>query len=152
MYEGDWANDKANGTGTYIHVNGALYQGQLKDDLQHGNGIETLTDGSKYIGQYATVARMGLVVIETIIVESGRTIRLMEWVAMFGLTNVGIKVNGLTTIWMGWVSIFGPMAAFMKASIQKINVGFRCEHFGLMVIDTKETGTVEITWFGFQSE
>lgn len=93
-----------------------------------------------------TVARMGLVVIcgliKAIIVESGRTTRLMGWAAMFGLTNVGIKVNGLTTIWMGWVSIFGPMAAFMRASIQKIKSRVSVCTLGLMVVDTKETGTV----------
>ncbi len=29
MYEGDWEDDKANGKGMYIHVNGAKYQGDV---------------------------------------------------------------------------------------------------------------------------
>jgi hypothetical protein len=27
VYEGQWANDKANGMGVYVHVNGARYEG-----------------------------------------------------------------------------------------------------------------------------
>ena len=49
---GQWKDDKANGYGTYIHVNGAKYEGEWKDDLQHGYGIETWTDGSRYEGYY----------------------------------------------------------------------------------------------------
>jgi hypothetical protein len=40
VYEGNWVNDKANGQGVYIHVNGARYEGQWMDDLQHGLGKE----------------------------------------------------------------------------------------------------------------
>ena len=36
VYEGDWANDKANGYGIYTHNNGATYEWQRKDDLQNG--------------------------------------------------------------------------------------------------------------------
>jgi len=36
IFEGEWQGDKANGYGTYIHVNGARYEGLWKDDLQHG--------------------------------------------------------------------------------------------------------------------
>ena len=49
---GSWADDKANGYGVYIHVNGAKYEGQWKDDLQEGYGIETWSDGSRYEGYY----------------------------------------------------------------------------------------------------
>lgn len=31
--EGDWVDDKANGHGTYTHINGANYVGQWKEDL-----------------------------------------------------------------------------------------------------------------------
>jgi hypothetical protein len=33
VYDGFWANDKANGYGVYKHVNGAQYEGEWKDDL-----------------------------------------------------------------------------------------------------------------------
>ena len=36
VYEGDWANGKANWYGIYTHNNGATYEGQWKDDLQNG--------------------------------------------------------------------------------------------------------------------
>lgn len=49
---GQWADDKANGYGVYIHVNGAKYEGQWKNDLQDGYGIETWADGSRYEGYY----------------------------------------------------------------------------------------------------
>ena len=28
-YDGEWKNDKANGKGTYVHVNGAKYEGDV---------------------------------------------------------------------------------------------------------------------------
>jgi len=52
MKIGQWADDKANGYGTYLHMNGAKYDGQWKDDLQEGYGVETWLDGSKYEGFY----------------------------------------------------------------------------------------------------
>jgi len=33
MYEGEWQEDKANGYGVYVHVNGAKYEGYWKNDL-----------------------------------------------------------------------------------------------------------------------
>jgi len=36
IFEGEWAEDKANGYGIYIHSNGAKYEGYWKDDLQDG--------------------------------------------------------------------------------------------------------------------
>ena len=59
-YEGQWANDKANGFGIYNHVNGAKYQGFWKDDLQHGIGVETWVDTSKYEGEYSFGRKHGL--------------------------------------------------------------------------------------------
>jgi hypothetical protein len=50
--EGEWQDDKANGYGVYIHVNGAKYDGHWKGDLQEGYGVETWADGSKYEGFY----------------------------------------------------------------------------------------------------
>jgi hypothetical protein len=34
MYEGDWEEDKANGKGVYVHVNGAKYQGDVRAFFQ----------------------------------------------------------------------------------------------------------------------
>jgi len=50
VYEGEWKNDKADGTGTYTHADGAKYIGQWVDDKQEGNGIEIWPDGAKYDG------------------------------------------------------------------------------------------------------
>jgi hypothetical protein len=33
IYEGDWVDDMANGTGVYIHSGGAKYDGEWKNDL-----------------------------------------------------------------------------------------------------------------------
>jgi hypothetical protein len=33
VYEGEWVDDKANGYGVYVHVNGAKYEGNWKNDL-----------------------------------------------------------------------------------------------------------------------
>jgi hypothetical protein len=52
-YEGDWANNKANGFGIYSNRDGAArYEGAFKDDMQHGKGIEVWDEGSKYEGTY----------------------------------------------------------------------------------------------------
>lgn len=31
----------ANGIGKYVHNEGAVYEGQWKDDMQHGVGVES---------------------------------------------------------------------------------------------------------------
>ena len=38
MFDGEWLDDKANGYGVYVHINGAKYEGHWKDDLQDGFG------------------------------------------------------------------------------------------------------------------
>lgn len=38
VFDGEWADDKANGYGIYTHVNGAKYIGYWNNDLQHGKG------------------------------------------------------------------------------------------------------------------
>ncbi len=57
--KGQWIDDKANGFGIYLHVNGAKYEGDWKDDLQHGFGIETWADGSRYEGNYQLGKKQG---------------------------------------------------------------------------------------------
>ena len=56
---GQWVEDKACGLGTYIHVNGARYEGEWKDDLQNGYGVETWADGSRYEGFYKNGKKNG---------------------------------------------------------------------------------------------
>jgi hypothetical protein len=38
VFDGEWLDDKANGYGVYVHINGAKYEGHWKDDLQDGFG------------------------------------------------------------------------------------------------------------------
>ena len=52
-------DDKACGFGTYVHINGARYEGEWKDDLQNGYGVETWADGSKYEGLYKNGKKNG---------------------------------------------------------------------------------------------
>ena len=46
IYEGYWAEDKANGKGRLIHADGDMYEGDWKDDKAHGFGCYTHSDGS----------------------------------------------------------------------------------------------------------
>jgi len=52
IYEGYWANDKANGMGRLIHADGDIYHGEWKDDKAHGKGEYTHTDGARYNGYW----------------------------------------------------------------------------------------------------
>lgn len=52
IFSGEWKEDKANGYGVYTHMNGAKYEGFWKDDLQDGKGTEVWADGSRYEGNY----------------------------------------------------------------------------------------------------
>ena len=45
-------NDKAEGSGTYKHMDGASYKGEWKNDKQEGKGYETWPDGAVYEGEY----------------------------------------------------------------------------------------------------
>ena len=47
---GEWLDDKAHGTGTYYHADGAKYEGEWFEDKQHGMGYEEWKDGAKYKG------------------------------------------------------------------------------------------------------
>ena len=54
-----WADDKAHGSGTYSHLDGAKYRGEWKEDKQHGKGLETWPDGASYEGQYVEGRKHG---------------------------------------------------------------------------------------------
>ena len=56
---GRWKEDKANGYGTYLHVNGSKYEGNWRNDLQHGYGVEIWVDKSKYEGNYLDGKKSG---------------------------------------------------------------------------------------------
>ena len=47
-----WVDDKANGQGFYLHMNGSKYIGDWIEDKQDGHGEETWPDGARYIGDY----------------------------------------------------------------------------------------------------
>ena len=48
LYEGYWADNKANGRGRLIHADGDVYDGEWRDDKAHGKGIYSHLDGAKY--------------------------------------------------------------------------------------------------------
>lgn len=45
-------DNKSEGKGTFIHLNGPKYTGQFFNDKQEGYGIETWPDGAKFEGKY----------------------------------------------------------------------------------------------------
>ena len=52
-YEGDWANDKKNGKGSYTYfTTGEKYEGQWVDGEKHGYGSYSYAYGDKYTGEW----------------------------------------------------------------------------------------------------
>ena len=45
-------NNKRNGQGTYLFINGDKYEGEWKDDLKNGYGVYTYQNGSKKKGVF----------------------------------------------------------------------------------------------------
>lgn len=53
IYQGEWLNGKAHGTGVFCDNKGSLYEGQWMNDLQHGHGLELWDFNSiKYEGNF----------------------------------------------------------------------------------------------------
>ena len=52
IYEGNWKNDKANGSGRLIHADGDFYEGNWVDDKAQGYGMYKHFDGSQYVGSW----------------------------------------------------------------------------------------------------
>ncbi len=53
VYSGFWANNKAEGRGKFIHVNGDEYEGEWKDDKANGYGVYVHSKtGAKYEGHW----------------------------------------------------------------------------------------------------
>ena len=57
-YEGDWADNKANGFGIYKSKE-VKYEGKWKDDRQDGIGTETWSDGTSYTGEFKSGQKTG---------------------------------------------------------------------------------------------
>jgi hypothetical protein len=49
---GSFLNDKANGSGKYVHKDGQVYNGEWLEDMQHGEGTELMPDGSSFTGTF----------------------------------------------------------------------------------------------------
>ena len=59
-YDGEFKNNKWNGTGILYDKNGRKeYEGEFKDKLLHGNGILFLANGNIYIGGFENGNRKG---------------------------------------------------------------------------------------------
>lgn len=59
-YEGEYANDKKNGIGTFTWESGNLYRGCYRDDERHGYGEMYWTDGSYYKGEWQNGIQHGI--------------------------------------------------------------------------------------------
>ena len=51
-YEGEWANGKANGKGSFWHADGDIYEGSWRDDKAYGHGLYLHADGARYLGDW----------------------------------------------------------------------------------------------------
>lgn len=49
-YIGNWANNKAEGRGSFHHYKGMVYNGEWKNDEMHGKGEEKWVDGAIFSG------------------------------------------------------------------------------------------------------
>ena len=45
-YEGEWKNNKRDGTGVMTYASGDRYQGEFKDGIKHGQGVYVFANGS----------------------------------------------------------------------------------------------------------
>ena len=52
IFEGNFDNNKKNGNGILIFVNGDKYEGNFKEDIREGKGIYFWKDGSKWEGNF----------------------------------------------------------------------------------------------------
>ena len=52
VYEGEWLNNKINGSGTYKKADGSVYVGSWKDGMKNGTGLLTWMNGDVYEGEY----------------------------------------------------------------------------------------------------
>ena len=50
-YEGDWKENKQEGTGIHKHPK-SVYEGEFLNFLKHGKGKEVFENGDIYVGSY----------------------------------------------------------------------------------------------------
>ena len=63
-YEGEWKDDKLNGSGTMIFANATgKYQGNFKDNVRDGKGTMIYSNGEQYDGQWSKGKRNGKVIL-----------------------------------------------------------------------------------------
>ena len=58
-YEGSFKNDRHNGYGKLIQLDGEIFKGEWKNGKINGNGIRLHSNGDKYIGSYVNNIRNG---------------------------------------------------------------------------------------------
>ena len=51
-YTGEWKEDKQNGKGKEVWVNGSVYEGDYFESMKHGRGVFQWSDGSTYEGEF----------------------------------------------------------------------------------------------------
>jgi hypothetical protein len=81
-YEGEFANDAANGAGLYFWRDGKHYAGAISNWRRDGLGVFTFSDGRRYEGQWSSDQQSGLGA---------------EWDAQGRLTQQGIWAGGVLT-------------------------------------------------------
>ena len=52
VYQGDWVDGKLTGKGICKNLNGTYYEGEWLNDQPHGKGQETFPDKSSYVGSF----------------------------------------------------------------------------------------------------
>lgn len=59
IYEGEWKDNRENGQGRLIHAYGDVYEGDWVDGRPHGSGTLTTGDGATYSGEFKAGAKHG---------------------------------------------------------------------------------------------
>lgn len=60
VYTGEWLENRRDGRGKLIHMNGDVYEGEWIADRKEGMGKQTWADGSQYIGGFKANQKDGL--------------------------------------------------------------------------------------------
>lgn len=148
--------DRACGYGVYQHTNGALYQGQWKDDQQHGQGYEKWVDGSSFLGGYSQGLKEGVGIYKwndgsdyegewqqnkiNGIVRDFLILLIMHRESTLGWMGESTKGNGKITTWTALAHISGMMVVATRENTGKIRSTALVYTTGLMVEFTLVTG------------
>jgi hypothetical protein len=52
VFEGEWKNNRMNGKGTFWHNTGDIYVGEFNNERMHGFGVYIHSNGSRYEGDW----------------------------------------------------------------------------------------------------